>query len=113
MSQPGGPLFVVSGKYVLSLDRSTGRPIWQRKLPAAIFGSGLATLAVDGNEVFVGRNGYVYCLDARSGQVLWERGVGSSGWLVAMATANTPGTSGGAAPVQQHASIAAAAAAST
>jgi outer membrane protein assembly factor BamB len=99
-------LFVGAGKYIQGLDRATGRPIWQRKLPSSMWSAGIVTLLAEGNELFVGRNGYVYCLDARTGEVLWERGVGtSSGWAVMLATR---GTSSNGSVHAQHASMAAA-----
>jgi glucose dehydrogenase len=108
-------VFVASGKYVQALDRASGRPVWQRKLPASIWSSGFTTLMAEGQEVFVGRSGYVYCLDAATGQVLWERGVGSSGSLVVMASPSGDQAVSAAAAMaaQQAASIAAVTAATT
>lgn len=93
-------VFVASGKYVQALDRATGRPVWQRKLPSSMFSSGFTTLMMQGAELLVGRSGYVYCLDAATGQVLWERGVGSSGSLVVMAAPGADQSVAAAAAMQ-------------
>lgn len=108
MNDPSGLVFVASGRCVQGLDRASGQPVWQRKLPSSFFSSGFATIMVDGREVFVGRDGYVYCLDAASGTVIWERGVKSGGSLVVMASAD--GRQGSGAAVGAAASAAAAAA---
>lgn len=81
-------LFVAAGRKVQALDRYSGRPVWQMRLPRML-GGGVSMLVPSGREVFVGRGGYVYCVDAQTGQVLWERGVESSG-LILMATGDSP-----------------------
>jgi outer membrane protein assembly factor BamB len=77
-------LYVASGKTVAALDRFTGRPVWQVKLPR-LLGGNISLLLPQGAELYVGRGGYVYCMDRFSGRVLWERGLTGSG-LVLMAT---------------------------
>ena len=91
-------LFVAAGRKVQALDRYSGRPVWQMRLPRML-GGGVSMLVPSGREVFVGRGGYVYCVDAQTGQVLWERGVESSG-LILMATGDVA-----SGPMQQAAAM--------
>jgi outer membrane protein assembly factor BamB len=76
-------LFVSTGRWVAALDRTSGRPIWRRKLPRW-FASGPATLLEDNGILFVGRGGYLYCIDSANGEVLWERGIASGSHAVLM-----------------------------
>jgi PQQ-like domain len=77
-------LYVATGKYVIALDRFSGRVVWRVKLPR-FFATAVCMLLPQDSELYVARSGYVYCLDRFSGAVLWERGVANSG-LVLMAT---------------------------
>lgn len=90
-------LYAATGRWVIALDRFSGRPAWRRKLPR-LFG-GLITLHVVGDEVYAARGGYIYCLDRYSGDVLWERGVGAQGGVVMLCSS---GGSADAAATAQH-----------
>lgn len=113
MSHTGSVVFAANGRTVQAMDRATGRPAWQFKLPRT-FSGGFVTMICGGDELYVARGSYVYCLDARTGQVLWERGVGTS-WTGGPTMLALPGVASGdvaaMAHAQQAASSAAAAAA--
>jgi hypothetical protein len=83
-------VYVATGRKVVALDRHSGRPVWQIRLPRVMAGP-VSMLLPAGRELFVGRAGYVYCLDSTTGQVLWERGAGSSGFVL-IATPESAGT---------------------
>jgi len=96
-------LYVGVGRTVQALDRFSGRPVWQVKLPKVFRGS-VQMILPHQDELYVARPGYVYCLDRFSGEVLWERGMNASGSMTLLATA------GDGAPQQQQAAGHAAAA---
>lgn len=83
-------VFVATGRKVVALDRHSGRPVWQVRLPRVMAGP-VSMLLPAGRELFVGRAGYVYCLDANNGQVLWERGAAASGFVL-IATPESAGS---------------------
>lgn len=97
-------LYAAVGRTVVALDRYSGRPVWQLKLPRLLGGS-ISMVLPRGNELYVGRGGYVYCLDRLTGAVLWERGVGRSGNLTLLSIGE------GTEEQQQASAVAAAAAA--
>ncbi|HYE03684.1 MAG TPA: PQQ-binding-like beta-propeller repeat protein [Phycisphaerales bacterium] len=78
-------IYAAAGRRVLALDRFTGRPVWQIKMPGGFFASGITTLAVRANELYAARGGYLYCLDRHSGEVLWERGLKAGSGTVILA----------------------------
>lgn len=84
MEQSADLVYAAAGRTILALDRSTGHPVWQFKIPG-FFKSGLATLLISGNELYAGRGGYLYCLDRWTGHVLWERGLKGGGGTVLLA----------------------------
>src|SRR5919201_4243937 len=54
-----------------AVDVDSGRPLWQRRMPAPMIGGAASTA---GNLVFAGgTNGVLYAFDARSGRVCWQR----------------------------------------
>ncbi|MFN0132933.1 MAG: PQQ-binding-like beta-propeller repeat protein [Phycisphaerales bacterium] len=90
-------LYAAVGRTVAALDRHTGRPVWQVKLPK-MFRGNVAMIVPHDEELYVGRGGYIYCLDRHTGTVLWERGVASSSGMVLLALT-------GAESVQQQAML--------
>jgi glucose dehydrogenase len=65
---PGRP----SGTF-MAVAVDTGRPLWQRRMPAPMIGGASATA---GNLVFAGgSDGVLYAFDARNGHICWQRNV--------------------------------------
>jgi glucose dehydrogenase len=65
---PGRP----SGTFT-AVAVDTGRPLWQRRMPAPMIGGASATA---GNLVFAGgSDGVLYAFDARNGHICWQRNV--------------------------------------
>ena len=55
---------------VTALNRSDGKPVWQRQLPDRVF----AAPTVSGDRVFVGcENGQRLCMGLEDGKILWTR----------------------------------------
>ncbi|MBV9279253.1 MAG: PQQ-binding-like beta-propeller repeat protein [Chloroflexi bacterium] len=59
-----------------ALEVESGRPLWQRAMPAPMIGGATATA---GNLVFAGgANGVLYAFDAATGRITWRRSMGAS-----------------------------------
>ena len=68
------PLFVGTANRVYSIDRQSGRVIWQVTLNKQFFkkGSSFVNLEFDGESLFAAVFGEVYCLDPKTGETKWK-----------------------------------------
>lgn len=101
-------IFIGVTKFVVALDRTTGKTLWQFE---AKKGKAYPALLVDGDRLIASFMGYTYCLDVYTGRVLWENelphmGVGVA--CIATARASTNPSRAAASAIQQQQAAAAA-----
>jgi outer membrane protein assembly factor BamB len=61
-------IFVGINGAVVSLDKTTGHRVWERKLK----GGNYVSLVVAGDQILAGTQGEIFCMDAATGQPLWH-----------------------------------------
>jgi outer membrane protein assembly factor BamB len=68
------PLFVGTANRVYSIDRQSGRVIWQVTLNKQFFrmGSSFVNLEFDGESLFAASYGQLYCLNPQTGETRWK-----------------------------------------
>ena len=82
-------IFVGIKRSVLSIERTTGKIVWQTELTDTQLGDTFVNIFFDAGNLYAHTKGGLYCLDAVTGRKKWENPLKGYGYGIATFASST------------------------